>query len=155
MLEQQALAPGGLLLGQGLQVGLVALHHLHDQLGAAGLEELVQHVAAVGGVGGGDDLLGGAEAGDAGGVGAQAVGLAQLQLLGVQQLLGGLAGGLPGSQGLVGPLELRWLGWYGLATTKAREGAADYVTRPLGMAAAGVGVRVEEEDLARAVEERS
>jgi len=50
--------------------------------------------------------------------------------------------GLRGSQGLVGPLELRWLGWYGLATTKAREGAADYVTRPLGMAAAGVGVRL-------------
>lgn len=50
--------------------------------------------------------------------------------------------GLRGSVPLVGPLELRWLGWYGLPTTASREGSADYSYRPLGMAAGGVGVRL-------------
>ncbi len=50
--------------------------------------------------------------------------------------------GLRGSVPLVGPLELRWLSWYGLPTTASREGSTDYSYRPLGMAAGGVGVRL-------------
>ncbi len=50
--------------------------------------------------------------------------------------------GLRGSQHLVGPLEARWLGWFGLPGSASREGAADYTYRSLGMAAVGLGVRI-------------
>ena len=50
--------------------------------------------------------------------------------------------GVRGSQGLIGPLELQWLGWFGWPTTSARDSAPDYRTRPLGVATAGIGLRL-------------
>lgn len=51
------------------------------------------------------------------------------------------AAGLRGAVPLVGPLELRWLGWLGLPSTRERADG-DYTLRPVGSAAAGVGVRI-------------
>jgi len=47
-----------------------------------------------------------------------------------------------GAIGLPGPLELRWLGWFGLPTTRTTSDGSTYELRPLGMAAAGIGARL-------------
>ncbi len=49
----------------------------------------------------------------------------------------GLRGALP----LPGPLELRWIGWFGLPGTRERDGAQPYELHVLGLAGAGLGAR--------------
>ena len=43
---------------------------------------------------------------------------------------------------LPGPLELRWMGWFGLPGSRDRDGADPYDLKPLGMAAGGIGLRL-------------
>ena len=50
--------------------------------------------------------------------------------------------GARGAIPVVGPLELRWIGWLGLPSTRERDGADPYTTSPLLNVMVGAGVRL-------------